>query len=57
MENHLVNALGFDFNFEHPYSHFRTIFPHMVKEGEARDSFSDLCLLRRPSYLYVPLVC
>ncbi|CAM9435093.1 unnamed protein product [Laminaria digitata] len=32
-ENQLVNALGFDFMIEHPYSHSTDLMQYMIKEG------------------------
>lgn len=36
-ENQLVNAMGFDFMIEHPYSHATDLMNYMIEEGEARD--------------------
>lgn len=45
-ENQLVNALGFDFMIEHPYSHSTDLMEYMIKEGEARDCRKrQLCVL------------
>lgn len=45
-ENQLVNALGFDFMIEHPYSHSTDLMQYMIKEGEARDCRKrQLCVL------------
>lgn len=45
-ENQLVNALGFDFMIEHPYSHSTDLMEYMIIEGEARDCRKrQLCVL------------
>lgn len=35
-ENQLVNALGFDFMIEHPFSHANDLGTYLREEGEAR---------------------
>lgn len=35
-ENQLVNALGFDFMIEHPFSHSHDLLAYLCEEGKAR---------------------
>lgn len=43
-ENQLVNALGFDFMIEHPYTHVSDIGSYIMDKGEERSFSEDMSL-------------